>query len=227
MTKSHSVSTENFLKAIYRFEHGQGSNAKPGSVAKELGISNAAATDMARNLAEKKLIHYEKYQALKLTAQGKKMALDVIRKHRLWETFLHQTFDLSLHEIHREAELLEHQTSDFLAEKIYAFLGRPVVDPHGDPIPDVHGRVMPREEQMSLSDAIPGNYYHVTRLFSSDKDFFDFCNTNHIHVGSRLKVVKQYIKNNMTEILINETKLILNKDITNIIYVIETKLNEV
>src|SRR3989304_9227700 len=98
-----SVSTENFVKIIYLFEQNQGFDTKPGSIAKGLGITNAAATDMSRKLAGKKLIYYEKYHQLKLTAEGKKMALKVIRRHRLWETFLYTTLNLTLHEIHREA----------------------------------------------------------------------------------------------------------------------------
>ena len=110
-----SVAVENFVKAIYKNDKNNSNDTKPGNIAKKLGISNAAATDMAKKLAVKKLLHYKKYQPLQLTKEGEKMALNVVRKHRLWEAFLYKTFDMSLHDIHREAELLEHETSDFLA----------------------------------------------------------------------------------------------------------------
>src|SRR5690606_33049030 len=125
-------------------------DTKPGNIAKKLGISNAAATDMAKKLAARELLHYEKYQALQLTDKGAKMAINVVRKHRLWEALLFKMFDMSLHEIHREAELLEHQTSDFLAEKISAYLGNPKFDPHGDPIPNADGEITTEDTSISM-----------------------------------------------------------------------------
>ena len=136
-----SVAIENFVKAIYKNDMQDNNDTKPGNIAKKLGISNAAATDMAKKLATKDLLHYEKYQALQLTEKGTKMALNVVRKHRLWEALLFKMFDMSLHEIHREAELLEHETSDFLANKISEYLGNPKFDPHGDPIPNADGEI--------------------------------------------------------------------------------------
>ena len=214
-----SVASENFIKAIYTFENREGWDTRPGSIAKELGITNAAATDMARKLALKKLIDYRKYKELKLTPAGKKMALNVIRKHRLWETFLHRVLDLSMHEIHREAELLEHLTSDFLAEKINLFLGNPATDPHGDPIPDKNGIFSNNESSLTLSQAAADTKYEISRLSGSDKEFFDFCHSNHLTVGSELKVNKQYHKNKMTEIELGNAKILLHADLANAIYV--------
>lgn len=219
-----SVSTENFVKTVYKFELEGYQDTRPGSIAKALGITCAATTDMARKLAEKGLIDYQKYHALKLTEEGNKMALDVIRKHRLWETFLYRTLDLSLHEIHREAELLEHQTSDFLAEKLSVFLGNPAIDPHGDPIPDLNGIITHTEEGIALPDAKPGKYYEISRLSGSDKEFFDFCYSNNITVGSSFKVIMQYRTNGMTEIEINDIRLLLNSMISSTIYAKEKSL---
>jgi len=214
-----STAIENFVKVIYQYEQNEGYDTRPGTIARALGISNAAATDMSRKLADKNLIHYEKYQELKLTEGGKKMALHVIRKHRLWEAFLFRIFNMSLHEIHREAELLEHQTSDFLAEKISSYLGDPEIDPHGEPIPDSHGSMWYRSEQSLLSFADTGINYEITGLISSDKDFFDFCNSSNLHIGTKLKVLNQFEKINMTEIITGKRKILLNRDIANIIYV--------
>jgi len=214
-----STAIENFVKVIYQYEQNEGYDTRPGTIARALGISNAAATDMSRKLADKNLIHYEKYQELKLTEGGKKMALHVIRKHRLWEAFLFRIFNMSLHEIHREAELLEHQTSDFLAEKISSYLGDPEIDPHGEPIPDSHGSMWYRSEQSLLSFADTGINYEITGLISSDKDFFDFCSSSNLHIGTKLKVLNQFDKINMTEIITGKRKILLNRDIANIIYV--------
>ncbi len=219
MKNTVSISTENFIKTIYTLEQRDGWDTKPGSIARELGITSPAATDMARKLALKKLIDYKKYKEIKLTPSGKKMALSIIRKHRLWETFLHRTFGLSMHEIHREAEVLEHLTSDFLTEKISHFLGNPTTDPHGDPIPDVSGKIQIDKESMVLSMTDPGKKYEIIRLAGSDKEFFDFCHSNHLNVGSVLSVEKQYHKNRMTGIEVNGVKLLLNEELANTIYV--------
>ncbi len=131
---NNSVSVENIVKAIYS-SHTLGENVKTGTLAKKLNVSAAAITDISRKLSAKGIIDYEKYKGLSLTMKGRRIALNVIRKHRLWETFLHETLDLSLTEIHDEAEHLEHQTSDFLADKISEYLGHPNKDPHGQEIP--------------------------------------------------------------------------------------------
>jgi len=171
-----SVSKENFLKAVYQHHTDPDLDTRPGTISDALHISRAATTDMARNLAGKGLLAYEKYRELKLTNSGEKMALQVIRKHRLWETFLFRTLNMSLHEIHREAEMLEHQTSDYLASRIAEYLGDPSHDPHGDPIPDDNGEIRPVSGQVSLALAGEGTGYIVTRLSGSEKEFFDFCN---------------------------------------------------
>jgi DtxR family Mn-dependent transcriptional regulator len=158
-----SVAIENFVKAIYKNSNNDSNDTKPGNIAKKLGVSNAAATDMAKKLALKELLHYKKYQPLKLTEKGEKMALNVVRKHRLWEAFLFKMFDMSLHDIHREAELLEHETSDFLADKISEFLGHPKFDPHGDPIPNAQGEITTIDTSIALSNTMEGHNYIISR----------------------------------------------------------------
>nr|WP_321229520.1 metal-dependent transcriptional regulator [uncultured Psychroserpens sp.] len=216
-----SVAIENFVKAIYNNNNHDIKNTKPGNIAKKLGISNAAATDMAKKLAAKDLLNYEKYQELQLTEKGTKMALNVVRKHRLWEAFLFKMFDMSLHDIHREAELLEHQTSDLLADKISTYLGHPKFDPHGDPIPNADGEITTEDTSISLSEAAEGKTYTISRLMSDDKEFFDFCAQNEIKYRNTLTVSKQFISNKMTQILIGSNTIVLNEDFTKIIYVDE------
>ncbi|MCD2258109.1 metal-dependent transcriptional regulator [Psychroserpens luteolus] len=216
-----SVAIENFVKAIYNNDQHDIKDTKPGNIAKKLGISNAAATDMAKKLAAKNLLNYEKYQALQLTEQGTKMALNVIRKHRLWEAFLFKMFDMTLHDIHREAELLEHQTSDLLAEKISEYLGHPKFDPHGDPIPNANGEITTEDTSISLAEAVEGKTYTIARLMSDDKEFFEFCAQNQIRYRNTLTVSKQFIGNKMTQISIGSNTIVLNEDFTKIIYVDE------
>tara|TARA_R110000868_G_scaffold257374_3_gene514496 strand:+ start:19038 stop:19697 length:660 start_codon:yes stop_codon:yes gene_type:complete len=216
-----SIAIENFVKAIYKNDKNDSNNTKPGNIAKQLGISNAAATDMAKKLATKDLLHYEKYQELKLTDKGTQMALNVVRKHRLWEAFLFKMFDMSLHDIHREAELLEHQTSDLLADKISEYLGNPKFDPHGDPIPNSNGEITTIDTSIALSNTEEGKSYIISRLMSDDKEFFDFCAQHGLKYGNTVLVSKQFSKNKMTQISINNNTILLNEDFTSIIYVNE------
>ena len=212
----------NFVKAIYKNDKNNSFDTKPGNIAKKLGISNAAATDMAKKLAIRDLLHYEKYQALKLTDKGNKMAINVVRKHRLWESLLFKIFDMSLHDIHREAELLEHQTSDFLANKISEYLGNPKFDPHGDPIPNADGKITTTDTSIPLSQTNTGKTYVVSRLMSDDKEFLDFCVQHELKFGNTVLVSKQFSNNKMTQILVNNNTIILNESFTSIIYVNES-----
>lgn len=218
-----SVAIENFVKAIYNNNSHDAHNTKPGNIAKKLGISSAAATDMAKKLASKDLLNYEKYQELQLTEKGKKMALNIVRKHRLWEAFLFKMFDMSLHDIHREAELLEHQTSDLLAEKISEYLGHPKFDPHGDPIPNANGEITTTDTSIALSNALENQTYIISRLTSDDKEFFEFCSSNKIKYGNEIKVSKQFKNNKMTQLLVEGSTILLNEDFSNLIYVNEIK----
>lgn len=216
-----SIAIENFVKAIYNNNSNEARNTKPGNIAKKLGISNAAATDMAKKLAIKDLLHYQKYQELQLTDKGEKMALNIVRKHRLWEAFLFKLFDMSLHDIHKEAELLEHQTSDLLANKISAYLGHPKFDPHGDPIPNAEGEITTTDNSISLSNANEGKLYIISRLMSDDKEFFEFCAHHKLKYGHKVKVSKQFKNNKMTELSVDNTTILLNEDFTTLIYVNE------
>ncbi|MBR09429.1 MAG: iron-dependent repressor [Rickettsiales bacterium] len=137
-----TVAEENYLKAIYslnlnRNDKELGTN----ELAKHLGISPATVSSMVKKLKEKKLIHYEKYGAISLLEKGKKEACTVIRKHRLWETFLVEKMEFTWDEIHEVAEQLEHIKSKKLVDQLDKLLGYPEYDPHGDPIPKVNGEM--------------------------------------------------------------------------------------
>jgi len=128
---------------------------------------------------------------------------------------------MSLHDIHREAELLEHETSDFLANKISEYLGNPKFDPHGDPIPNEKGEITTKDVSIALSNTKEGKEYVISRLMSDDKEFFDFCAQNGLKYGNTILVTKQFSNNKMTQISINNNTILLNQDFTNIIYVNE------
>ena len=214
-----SVSVENFVKAIYKQNKLAGNDTRLSTLAGILNISNAAATDMARKLAVRQMVNYTKYKPLTLAEKGNELALNVIRKHRLWESFLYRTLNLSLHEIHIEAEQLEHSTSDFLAGEIEKYLGNPSFDPHGDPIPAFNGQIETDQSQTRLSEVKAGQTYQISRLSGSEKEFFDFCKSCDIQIGATVWVEHQYVSQKMTEIKINQKMILLHEDFTNLIFV--------
>jgi DtxR family transcriptional regulator, Mn-dependent transcriptional regulator len=185
-----SVSVDDFVKHIYLLGRDERMKVTGSLLAKTLGVSNAAITDMARKLSRKGLVKYEKYQALKLTPQGSAHALQLVRRHRLWETFLHQVLKLDLQSIHTEAERLEHQSSDELIAKIAEFLGHPTVDPHGDPIPLANGVLPEQKNLVRLSELQAHDSGTVVRLGYKTKENTMFYDKHGIELGSSITVVK-------------------------------------
>lgn len=135
----YSFTEENYLKAIYKLSENNRHSISTNAIADMLQTKAASVTDMIRKLAEKKLLKYEKYKGVELTEKGKRVAIDTVRKHRLWEVFLCDTLKFGWHEVHEIAEQLEHINSGLLIDKLDAFLGFPSHDPHGDPIPNKNG----------------------------------------------------------------------------------------
>jgi DtxR family Mn-dependent transcriptional regulator len=135
----YSFTEENYLKAIYKLSENNRQAISTNAIADMLQTKAASVTDMIRKLAEKKLLKYEKYKGVELTEKGKRVAIDTVRKHRLWEVFLCDTLKFGWHEVHEIAEQLEHINSALLIDKLDAFLGFPSHDPHGDPIPNKNG----------------------------------------------------------------------------------------
>jgi len=181
-----TISTEDFIKAIYII-HDHGKPALSSYVAERLGISGAAVTDMSKKLAKKGLVIHEKYRQLRLTPKGNEEALRVIRKHRIWETFLHEVLGMNMTEIHNEAELLEHQTSDNLINLLEKFLNNPQFDPHGDPIPDRNGSIPQIKGQMNLYNAKPGKYI-ICRIITDNDTISGHFQKSGITPGTEISV---------------------------------------
>jgi DtxR family Mn-dependent transcriptional regulator len=145
MKKENSFTEENYLKAIYKLSSGGKKAVYTNDIALSLNTKAASVTDMMRKLSKKKYILYKKYYGVTLSDAGKKVALAVIRKHRLWEHFLVEKLKFKWDEVHFIAEQLEHIRSEELIEKLDSFLNHPRFDPHGDPIPDPNGRMQIQE----------------------------------------------------------------------------------
>lgn len=137
-----SLTEENYIKAIFSINQAtEGSGVSTNALSSHLNNKAGSVTDMLKRLAEKKLIHYEKYKGVFLTGKGEKIAIDIVRKHRLWEVFLMEKLKFKWDEVHDIAEQLEHIKSSDLVDRLDEFLGRPKFDPHGDPIPDAKGHL--------------------------------------------------------------------------------------
>ena len=146
----NTFTEENYLKAIYKLSESGPEVINTNSVAGKLNTRAASVTDMLKKLSNKKLIIYKKYKGFSLSKNGEKVALNIIRRHRLWEMFLAETLKFSWDEVHELAEDLEHIPSGKLTDRLDAFLGYPKTDPHGDPIPDSKGK-FPKMKSSPLS----------------------------------------------------------------------------
>lgn len=186
-----SVSKEDYLKAIYHLSNGKEGKASTSEIAAYLNVKASSCTDMVKKLASDKLIGYEPYRGVRLTSSGRKAAIYMVRKHRLWETFLVNTLDFNWDEVHEVAEQLEHTESPELIKRLDAFLGHPKLDPHGDPIPDENGTVQKLDERNLASYSPPADLTVVGVKDHSSK-FFQALAERKIALGSRIRLLKVF-----------------------------------
>lgn len=184
-----SFTEENYLKIIYNLSSWQEGEVSTNALAEQTQTRAASVTDMLRKLADKNLIHYKKYQGVRLTLAGERVALQVIRKHRLWEVFLADKLGFGWDEVHPLAEQLEHVDSEELIQKLDAFLGHPRTDPHGDPIPDPAGR-MPQPDYCRLTEATPGQAVALMGVTEHSAPFLQFLDRTGLTLGCQLNVVE-------------------------------------
>ena len=154
---------EDYLKTIYALQEHSGTGATTNAIAAALSITPASVTGMIKKLAEMKLVRHTPYQGVELTKTGEKIALEVVRHHRLLELFLTETLDYPWDKVHAEADQLEHVISEEFEDRIAAQLGDPVIDPHGDPIPAKDGTIVTVRQQ-SLLDLQPGQSARIARV---------------------------------------------------------------
>lgn len=184
-----SESVENYLKAIYQIESRSGERVKTKDVAAELNLSMPSVTSMMRSLSNQGMLDYVPYQGVRLTEQGHRAALKVIRRHRLLEVFLNETLGMTWSEVHEEAELLEHALSDKLTDRIDAFLGHPVADPHGDPIPTRDG-VMPAQRGQALVGLAEDTHAVVARVLSQETAFLRYLASKGLQPGAQFVITE-------------------------------------
>ncbi|MBA9078731.1 metal-dependent transcriptional regulator [Rufibacter quisquiliarum] len=216
----HSTAEENYIKAIYKLSAGGSSAVSTNGLSEVLETKPASVSDMLRKLSAKDLVHYEKYRGVLLTEEGKRVALKIIRKHRLWETFLVQKLHFSWDEVHEVAEQMEHVKSELLTQRLDEFLGHPRVDPHGDPIPTENGELR-QVQQRALASLEVQQEGVVSRVKDSQPSFLQYLNRVGIQIGSHLQVLDKIAYDNSLEIQIDKNKsVILSSDVLEKIFVI-------
>jgi DtxR family Mn-dependent transcriptional regulator len=215
---SFSVTEENYIKAIFHLQQEDG-NVSTNELAGELNTKAASVTDMLKKLKAKKLLNYEKYKGVRLSAEGKKLALGIVRKHRLWEYFLVDTLQFGWDEVHEVAEELEHISSKKLVEKLDAFLGHPKFDPHGDPIPDSQGK-MAVQQQVNLIDLPVNKMAEVSGVGSQSTELLELLKHKHIGIGTKMEIKKKFSFDNSIEIKIkNQNAFTISQQLAQALFV--------
>ena len=178
------LTTENYVKAIYQLGgHVADQVVATGALAQQLSVSPGSVTAMLKTLRDADLVEYAPYEGVRLTLSGKKLALRVLRRHRLIELFLSKTLDMPWDEVHEEAEHMEHAVSDRLIDRIDDYLGNPHTDPHGDPIPRSDGTVEVSDGQ-ALTEWPAGTSFRLVRVLDQSSDFLRFLTESGLNLSS-------------------------------------------
>lgn len=216
-----SQTEENYLKALFHLTSEMAGKTGVGTneLAATLHVKPATANDMVKKLKEKKLIHYEKYGKITLTITGKKQAIEVIRKHRLWETFLYETLQFSWDEVHEVAEQLEHIHSPKLIEQLEKFLGYPETDPHGDAIPNAKGELKPITRK-TLSEVGVGKTCKLIAVKDNSASFLQYVVQVGLGLSSKMKVLSRQKFDGTLEIEVNGKKSVVSERFAENIFVI-------
>jgi len=182
-----STSREDYLKRLYVLQQRRPGAVPMGKLAESVGVTPASVTGMIKTLVDQGLVDHEPYTGATLTAEGERLALHVLRRHRLIELFLVETLGIDWSAVHAEAEALEHVISDFLLDRIDEFLGRPTVDPHGDPIPGPTGKLEAVHVD-PLSRCESGSRVRIVRVTDQEAPFLQYVDRIGLRPGAMLRV---------------------------------------
>ncbi len=208
-----SLTEENYLKAIYHLSLGGSNSVTTNDLAEEMETKAASVTDMIKKLSAKDLVNHERYYGVKITSKGKLQALQIIRKHRLWETFLVQKLDFAWDEVHEVAEQLEHIQSSHLIDKLDEYLGFPKTDPHGDPIPDQFGKLK-SEPQVSLDKVKPGTKGVIISVKDSDPNLLKYLDKIGATPGKKIEVIGREDYDESLEIALEKKKFFVSREVS-------------
>ena len=199
-----SPTVENYLKQILSISLERDKREVPmGLISEALRVTPGTATSMVKNLEKEGWLSYKSRKGVKLTGSGRKLGMNILRRHRLLETFLVETLGLDWSEIHDEAEELEHAISEKVLERLDDFLGRPRHDPHGHPIP-TKGGIIQRHKNRSLLDCKEGMTVTIDSIDDQEKNFLKFARTKHLVPGSNIKILSREEVANAMELKIGK-----------------------
>ncbi|MBS1504872.1 MAG: metal-dependent transcriptional regulator, partial [Bacteroidetes bacterium] len=202
-----------YLKAIY---HGaaNGGSASTNEIAAALNTKAASVTDMLKKLAEKKLINYTKYQGVTLTPAGQKIALSIIRKHRLWEYFLVEKLNFKWDEVHDVAEELEHISSKELVDRLDDFMGNPKYDPHGDPIPNRKGEFKAHELK-PVSGLSVNEEGVISGVRDHSSSFLQYLEKTQLTIGKKIKVAEIHAYDHSVIVQSGDKRTHISREVAN------------
>ncbi|HVP38697.1 MAG TPA: metal-dependent transcriptional regulator [Candidatus Saccharimonadales bacterium] len=213
-----TATVEDYLKALLQLaEPGRGVGTS--ELAARLKVRAASVTHMLQRLSQRRLVRYRRYQGASLTAAGRRAATSVLRRHRLLEVFLHRVCRFPLHQVHREADALEHAASDSLADALDRLLDFPRRDPHGDPIPDRHGRL--REDvSRPLADLLPGARAVVSRLEDSRPEALQHLTGLGLAPGRRVTLLRRLQFDGSAELRVGRRRVLLSPELARAVRVL-------
>ena len=197
---------ENYLKELYKLSQKNIKKVNNTALAKAMNLNPATVLEMVRKLNEKGMVDVLPDKALQLTEKGRKIAVLIIRKHRLWEVFLVNKLAYKWSEVHELAEQLEHIGDDTLTNRLEEYLGFPAFDPHGDPIPDRHGK-MKKHTTIVLSEAEKNKAYRVVSFADTDDSFLDYLSKLEIEPGIKMKVTAKLAYDGSLALTINKKQV--------------------
>lgn len=189
MAERPSASVEDYVRAIYGLSE-RGVAVTNATLTQRLGLSPSSVSGMITKLAQLGLVTHVRYRSVELTADGRRLAYDVLRRHRLLELFLVEVLDYTWDEVHPEADALEHAVSDELIEHIAAKLGNPTHDPHGDPIPTADG-IVEKPTTRLLDQVEPGTIGTIARVWDTDSELLRYLTDHGMTLGARIEVVER------------------------------------
>ena len=207
----NTKSEEDYLKCLYHLQQGK-KNVSTNEIANYLSMKPSSVSDMLKKLAEKKCVNYLKYKGSSLTKKGKLIALSVIRKHRLWETFLVNKLGFSWSKVHNIAEQLEHVNSEELIDKLDHFLAYPQIDPHGDPIPQKNGTIAELNQKL-LSELKRGEEGIITGIKKGTPSLLNFLDQKNIKLGDQIQLISILEFDQSAEVIIQEKTINLSEKI--------------
>src|ERR1700744_1497917 len=184
----NTLAEENYLKSIYHLSQGA-DNVSTNQIAAQLNTRAASVTDMLKKLADKQLINYTPYQGVTLTSAGEKIAVHIVRKHRLWEYFLVEKLDFRWDQVHDMAEEMEHISSKELIDRLDRFMGYPKFDPHGDPIPDSNGNFK-KHELKPVSSAVLNEGGVISGVRDHSPEFLQYLEKQQLTIGKKISVAE-------------------------------------